>query len=185
TEDEEPARLPPESSYLVLAAMPAKTCYDEDWKVFDPKAFIKNLPLLSEEQLVHQPACPLKTHSTPKYLLILDLDKTLVHCSHNTTLIFPVLFKYGNCLVYICLHPYYFWEFLERMCKHLEIILFTASKVYADKPLNILYPAKKPVSHQLFREHGLYVPGNYTNDLNILGSDLSKTIIISNAPQAF
>ena len=129
---------------------------------FNPWQFIASLPIY-ESVVVHRPPVslpPLVEHdrttttcgsslpfSSLRKTLVLDLDETLVHCSvtepadHIVDFTFPVEFHGETYSVHVKCRPY-LQQFLNTMCEHFEVIVFTASqKVYADALLNILDPS--------------------------------------------
>jgi CTD small phosphatase-like protein 2 len=160
----------------------------EDDDEFDPFRFIANLP--PKTKISSSSYClPPKTPNSPPVTLVLDLDETLVHCStdpmRSSDFVFPVLFHGIEYQVYARKRPY-FEEFLKRVSKCFEVVVFTASqKVYADKLLDILDPKNMYIHHRVFRDSCVPVDGNYLKDLEVLGRDLSKVIILDNSPQAY
>jgi len=170
-------------SYEALLA-----CEYEDDEEFDPFKFVAMLP---PKKAIRPSAYCLsaKDMSSPPVTLVLDLDETLVHCSTDPMPgahhIFPVLFHGVEYQVYVRKRPY-FEEFLKFASSLFEVVVFTASqKVYADKLLDILDPNRQYVKHRVFRDSCVYVDGNYLKDLEILGRDAHRVVIIDNSPQAF
>ena len=68
------------------------------------------------------------------------------------------------------------------MSQLFEIVIFTAAaKDYADFILNYIdKDDKKLIDHRLYRHHCDYDDGVYDKDLDRLGRDLKKTLIIDN-----
>ena len=67
-----------------------------------------------------------------------------------------------------------------------QVIVFTASQsVYANELLDRIDPEKRYIKHRMFRESCLQVEGNFLKDLNVLGRDLKKAVLVDNSPHAF
>eukprot|EP00522_Entomoneis_paludosa_P007111 CAMPEP_0172446976 /NCGR_PEP_ID=MMETSP1065-20121228/6389_1 /TAXON_ID=265537 /ORGANISM="Amphiprora paludosa, Strain CCMP125" /LENGTH=402 /DNA_ID=CAMNT_0013198165 /DNA_START=107 /DNA_END=1315 /DNA_ORIENTATION=+ len=157
---------------------------------FNPWQYIKSLPPYAMvSHLCPQVTLPAKEGSSPNVSLVLDLDETLVHCTvepiPDADMTFPVEFHGTTYQVHVRLRPF-LNTFLKKIRGHYEVIVFTASQqVYADELLNLIDPDGLFFQHRLFRESCMAVEGNFLKDLNVLGRDLSKTVIVDNSPHAF
>ncbi|XP_076880526.1 CTD small phosphatase-like protein 2-A isoform X3 [Brachyhypopomus gauderio] len=164
---------------------------EENNEAFSPFTFIKNIPNQSQQS---RPATalrdiPPKTRSTPVATMVLDLDETLVFSSLN--MIEDAEYTFNTCFqdqeykVYVVLRPYV-REFLQSMVNHFEMFVYTsAKKEYAEVIVDILDPKKKLFRHRLYQDDCACVRGHYIKDLAILERDLSKTVILDNAPHTF
>ena len=109
-----------------------------------------------------------------KFTLVLDLDETLVFIK-----------KDNNNNRVLILRPYLF-EFLEKMKYLYELVLFSfGTPEYVDPILNIIEKNTKYFEYKLYRQHASLNGDDYVKDLNKLGRDLKKVVIIDNLPQAF
>ena len=108
-----------------------------------------------------------------KYTLVLDLDETLIFIKKDTK------------KKVLILRPY-LYEFLERMKFLYELILFSfGTPEYVDPIVNIIEKNEKYFEYRLYRQHASLNGNDYVKDLNKLGRDLKKIIIVDNLPQAF
>lgn len=122
--------------------------YEEEEEEFNPFLFIKSLP---PYQIAVPPgwtsrskALPPLDPFVPPLCLVLDLDETLVHCTvepvPDADMIFPVEFNGVEYTVHVRCRPF-LTEFLEKVSKEFEVVVFTASQqVYADKLLDKIDP---------------------------------------------
>jgi CTD small phosphatase-like protein 2 len=107
-----------------------------------------------------------------KYTLVLDLDETLVHYieteDNGTYLTRPFL-----------------ENFLKEMKKFYEIVVFTAAvQDYADWILDD-FDRQRMVDFRLYRQHTIPAGNLFLKDLNAIGRDLARVIIIDNVAENF
>ncbi|XP_041791536.1 CTD small phosphatase-like protein 3 [Chelmon rostratus] len=162
---------------------------DEEDDVFNPFRFIKNIPSQSQHSRPQLRDIPPKTRSTPEATLVVDLEETLMFSSLNVIdeaeYTFYTAFQDHQYKVYMILRPHV-KEFLQSMAKIYELFVYTcAKKEYAEKILNILDPQRKLFRHRLYQDDCACVLGHYIKDLSVLGRDLSKTVVLDNAPHTY
>ncbi|MGH0172809.1 UNVERIFIED_CONTAM: hypothetical protein FKN15_066671 [Acipenser sinensis] len=139
---------------------------EEDNEVFNPYAFIKNIPSQVGQYKIRD--IPPKTRSIPESTLVLDLEETLVYSSLN--------------VIENAEHTF-LTHFQDQQYK---IFVYTsAKKEYADEILDLVDPQKKLVRHRLYQEDCFCVQGHYIKDLAVLKRDLAKAVIVGNTPYTF
>ena len=119
---------------------------------------------------------------------MLDLDETLVHSSfkpvENADIMLQVEIEGQICTIYVLVRPFVA-QFLKRMHKMYELVIFTASLSKYAEPLMQHLDPQKMCSYLLFREHCTFFNSAYVKDLTRLGRPMKDVIIVDNSPVAY
>ena len=124
-----------------------------------------------------------------KKTLVLDLDETLVHSGFipfdcPSDVIIKIELDNEIHDIHVLVRPGV-KEFLEKMAKKFEIVIFTASlSKYADPLLDII-DKQGFCPFRLFREHCTLINTSFVKDLKRLGRDLKDIIIVDNSPISY
>jgi len=123
-----------------------------------------------------------------KKTLILDLDETLVHSSfvpfEKNDIILNVDFESVMHNIYVLVRPGA-EEFIKKVSKYFEVVIFTASISKYALPLLDILDHEKKIKYRLTREHCTFLNGIYIKELKKLNRNLSDLIIVDNSPLAF
>ena len=123
-----------------------------------------------------EPAPYLKTVNRKPYSLILDLDETLVHFKISEENKVEGVLRVRPCIN----------EFLEKVDKYYELIIFTAAtQEYADILIDAIEENKIYFEHRLYRQHTVIIGNDFIKDLSRIGRPLDKIAIVDNMPQNF
>lgn len=136
--------------------------------------------------------------------LILDLDETLIHSMSKggrvssghmiEVRLNTASLGLGGGNAGAAQHPILYWvnkrpycdEFLRRVCKWYNLVVFTASvQEYADPVIDWLESERKFFSARYYRQHCTYRQGAYIKDLSSVEPDLSKVMILDNSPLSY
>ncbi len=120
--------------------------------------------------------------------MVLDLDETLVHSSfkpvEKSDITLPIEIDGQICTIFVLVRPFV-EEFLKRMSKHFELVVFTASLSKYAEPLMLQLDPENFCSYKLFREHCTFYNNAFVKDLTQLGRSMKDVIIVDNSPVAY
>ena len=126
---------------------------------------------------------PLPSYSS-KYTLILDLDETLIYSQRNIS--YKLKKKENINKKRIILRPG-LREFLKEMKKIFELIIFSSGTAdYVNPIVEIIENDEKFFDFVLYRNHiTLDEDGNNVKNLDLIGRNIKKIIIIDDIPRYF
>lgn len=167
-----------------------------------PRAPAPPRPLIPRRQPSYTLAEPLSGRS-PQKTLILDLDETLIHSiakggrmssGHMVEVKLNTLLTPSGLPVQGPQHPILYYvhkrphcdDFLRRVCKWYNLVIFTASvQEYADPVIDWLETERKFFSGRLYRQHCTFRHGAFIKDLSSVEPDLSRVMILDNSPLSY
>lgn len=77
-------------------------------------------------------------------------------------------------------------DFLRKVCKWYNLVVFTASvQEYADPVIDWLERERKYFSGRYYRQHCTFRNGAYIKDLAQVEPDLSRVMILDNSPMSY
>ncbi|KAI1662576.1 NLI interacting factor-like phosphatase-domain-containing protein, partial [Daldinia decipiens] len=167
-----------------------------------PKTPAPPRPLIPRRQPSYVPYEPIDPKQ--QKTLILDLDETLIHSMSkggrmgsghmvevrlNTTYVGSggqqALGPQHPILYYVHKRPHCD-EFLRKVCKWFNLVVFTASvQEYADPVIDWLESERKFFSGRYYRQHCTFRHGAFIKDLSSIEPDLSKVMILDNSPLSY
>ena len=158
-------------------------------------------PLIPRRQPSYSAQAPRPLRLTQKTLVI-DLDETLIHSlakggrmssGHMVEVKLNTTVGYGGAtlgpqhpiLYYVHKRPHCD-DFLRRVCKWYNLVIFTASvQEYADPVIDWLEQERKYFSGRFYRQHCTFRNGAYIKDLSSVEPNLSKVMILDNSPLSY
>ena len=145
---------------------------------------------------------PSRSSRLQQKTLVIDLDETLIHSlakggrmssGHMVEVKLNTTVGYGGAtlgpqhpiLYYVHKRPHCD-DFLRRVCKWYNLVVFTASvQEYADPVIDWLEQERKYFSGRYYRQHCTYRNGAYIKDLSSVEPDLSNVMILDNSPLSY
>ena len=140
---------------------------------------------LSKEKKYLPPKSP---EFADKKTLILDLDETLVHSSfepfQKNDIVLNINFDGTFYKIYVLVRPGA-EEFIKKISKYYELVIFTASLSKYASPLLDKLDKGNNIQYRLYRNNCYFSNGIYIKPLKKVGRNLKDVVIVDNSPLAY